>query len=421
MPKTIQSYIGHDALDKLSAYCQKKNRSRYTIITDQIEYEILGKRVEKLIRKNNWQSDVVILDGNPVQANEDYIIQVLTKLDNSKRMFLSVGSGTITDITRFVAYRTRNPFISLPTAPSMDGYAASASSLTFNGFKQTVYSCPPVAIFADLGVLCEAPRPMISSGFGDTFGKFTALADWKLAHLLWGDTYDSKIAERVAASLKRCTFLVNDLEDNWEENIHALMNALIEVGICMHLAGTTRPASGSEHSLSHFWEMKLMREGRPVGFHGTKVGFASILISRQYELLRQMSKLDAMAGIRNTSKPDIAGEQKAIRNAFGAQSEQVQAVQAKFINQTDNEFIVTQKKIVENWDEIQEIAKTVPTVMDMVILLKKVGLVTNPSKIHLNENDLKQAMQFGHFARNAFTILKLFRFLGVEPSINWQV
>lgn len=101
-----------------------------------------------------------------------------------QRVDLAVGSGTITDITRFASFSARNPFISLPTAPSLDAYASAGAALTMGGFKLTVPGQAPVAIFADLQTLREASREMVAVGFGDVLGKHTSLADWRLGVLL---------------------------------------------------------------------------------------------------------------------------------------------------------------------------------------------------------------------------------------------
>ncbi|HEX9012261.1 MAG TPA: iron-containing alcohol dehydrogenase, partial [Anaerolineaceae bacterium] len=277
MPETLQKlggsfpmdiYIGGDAVPHLLAYLEEHGYTRFTLVTDQNEYRAFGEKVETALTLQGWDVQTIILNGDPVTADDRTILQILAPLDNTPRIFLSVASGTITDMTRFVAYRTKSPFIAVPTAPSMDGYTSNGSSLTLDGLKQTVFSHPPVAVFADLDVLSRAPRPMVSAGLGDTFGKFTALADWKLGQILWDDPYSEEIAQRTRRSLMRCVELSSDLEGRWEENVAALTGALIDVGLCMLLTGSSRPASGSEHSLSHFWEMKLMRESRPVSFHG---------------------------------------------------------------------------------------------------------------------------------------------------------
>ena len=102
-------------------------------------------------------------------------------------LLLAVGSGTITDLVRYAAANIlKIPFVSIPTGPSMDGYASTVSAMTFNGFKITKPARPPLAIYGDLAVLAKAPQRLISAGAADLLGKYTALSDWILARELEG-------------------------------------------------------------------------------------------------------------------------------------------------------------------------------------------------------------------------------------------
>ena len=51
----------------------------------------------------------------------------------------------------------------------------------------------------------------------------------------------------------------------------------------MAMVGNSRPASGSEHHFSHYWEMLGLKESKPLPLHGQKVGFAAYLILKIYE------------------------------------------------------------------------------------------------------------------------------------------
>ena len=107
------------------------------------------------------------------------------------------GSGTITDIGRFAAFRTGNRFISVPTAPSMDGYATSNNTLTLNRLKVSLPGKTPEAIFCDTKTLAAAPRSMIAAGLGDNLARFTSVNDLRLGHLLWGERWDEEIGNRM--------------------------------------------------------------------------------------------------------------------------------------------------------------------------------------------------------------------------------
>ena len=129
-------------------------------------------------------------------------MQVMLAAPAGESTYVAVGSGTVTDIARFASYRSRNRFISMPTAASMDGYATSNNTLTVGGLKISVPGQAPEAIFCDLPTLGAAPRAMKAAGLGDTLAKFTSVNDLRLGHLLWGeraDTWDrdEPIADRM--------------------------------------------------------------------------------------------------------------------------------------------------------------------------------------------------------------------------------
>ena len=65
------------------------------------------------------------------------------------------------------------------------------------------------------------------------------------------------------------------------------MEALVVTGIAMYYVGNSRPASGCEHHLSHFWEMRFLMEGRKPVLHGTKVGVGMIIVTQMYHMLAQ--------------------------------------------------------------------------------------------------------------------------------------
>src|SRR2546422_991202 len=97
---------------------------------------------------------------------------------------IAVGWGVVNDLVKYAAAQARTSYVSVPTAASMDGYAASGAALREGGFKRTL-ACPaPVAIVADLDVVARAPAIMSGWGYGDLAGKLVAGADWLVADAL---------------------------------------------------------------------------------------------------------------------------------------------------------------------------------------------------------------------------------------------
>ena len=340
-------------------------------------------------------------------ADAQHILRVLVEMDRQERTFIAVGSGTITDISRFVSHRTRNRFIAMPTAPSVDGFASIGAPLIIGGVKTTVISHAPQAIFADINVLATAPRAMIAAGFGDMLGKITSIADWGLGCLLWDEPYDEAIAERTLQAAQLCIDQATEIGAGTPDGIHILMEALIESGYCMLDFGSSRPASGSEHHYSHVWEMKLLREHRPAILHGAKVGVATVLVARVYESIRQLSRQAAADLLEASELPDRAQEIERIRTAYGNLADEIMQEQVPFLNLSAAAYATLKRKILDHWPEIQAIAAQVPTAQAFTALLQQVHGPTTVQALGLSADEQTLVEQNAHYLRNRFTVRKL--------------
>ena len=172
-------HIGVDALEALGAYVAQDGLARFDLLADVNTWEALGQRAAACLASAGGAVRPIILPGDVV-ADEDAIVQVLLQANEPERTLVAVGSGTLTDIGRFVSHRGGRAFISLPTAPSVDAYSSINAPLVIRRLKETINAHAPNAIFADLDVLCAAPPAMIAAGYGDILAKYTCLADWRL-------------------------------------------------------------------------------------------------------------------------------------------------------------------------------------------------------------------------------------------------
>jgi glycerol-1-phosphate dehydrogenase [NAD(P)+] len=196
-------------------------------------------------------------------------------LGGSDAIPVAVGSGVLTDIVRYAAFCERREFISVPTAASMDGYASSVAALHVDRVKVTCPARPPAAIFADPRVLAAAPADMTRAGIGDLLGKVTALVDWLGAHLLYGEPYMADLSDRVLALVQQTAGSVERLLAAEPDAAAELLRGLVESGLAIAEAGSSRPASGCEHHASHFWDLLADRGRRAPALHGLQVGYAT--------------------------------------------------------------------------------------------------------------------------------------------------
>jgi glycerol-1-phosphate dehydrogenase [NAD(P)+] len=408
----IHLYLGNNAVAHLVEYCEAQHLSRFLLVADKNTYAVLGQAVEGAIKERGWDIKSVVFEEQDVIPNEDFIFQVLLQADFSERMYIAIGSGTLTDITRFASHRSRRPFISLPTAPSVDGFTSPSASLVVRNIKKTVIAQPPVAVISNLPVLTRAPQPMIAAGFGDILGKAIALADWRLGHLVWDEPYSAEIAQRVRQTLDACVSAVAEIGQATPSGIEKLMYSLIDSGMCMLDFGNSRPAAGAEHYMSHFLEMKLLREGRPAVLHGAKVGQCSVLVAGLYDRLRQISRAEAEARLQASSLPERAVEVACIERVFGPIAGSLVIEQAPFLDMSPQAYARLKERILQHWEEIQALARLVPTAQEMSRLLVQAGGPTQPADLNLTDEEVSESLSYAHYIRNRFTVRKLGRIVG---------
>jgi glycerol-1-phosphate dehydrogenase [NAD(P)+] len=204
-------------------------------------------------------------------------------------VLVAVGSGTITDLVRFCAGTLGIPFISVPTAASVDGFTSTVCAMTWHGVKRTFYMPPPVAVLADTDIFAAAPYRLTASGVSDIMGKYTALADWKIAHLLDGEYYCEAIVGLIKMLLDETEKVLARMRPDTPvttEDAEIIMNALIISGLAMQIAGTSRPASGAEHHISHLLEMNVIND-KLDALHGEKVSVGLLMTLWYYDFWRR--------------------------------------------------------------------------------------------------------------------------------------
>ncbi|MBK8799899.1 MAG: iron-containing alcohol dehydrogenase [Anaerolineales bacterium] len=193
-----------------------------------------------------------------------------------------------------------------------------------------------------------------------------------------------------------------------------MLDALLESGYCMLDFGSSRPASGAEHHYSHYWEMKLLREGRPAILHGAKVGVATVLVAGLYDRVRQLSRAQISDLLEATTWPTQDEEAARMRAAYGDLADDIIAEHKAFLHVSSTQVETLKHKILDNWDEIQAIAAQVPPARAVADLLRRVGGPTTAAELGFDEEERDLAIANGHYLRDRFTVRKLVKVLGIE-------
>src|SRR5215211_3001526 len=163
---------------------------------------------------------------------------------------IAVGAGVINDLVKYAAELAGMPYVCVPTAASMDGYAASGAALRDDGFKRTFACAAPVAIIADLDVIATAPAAMAGWGYGDLVGKLVAGADWIMADALGVEALNPSPFAMVQNNLAAWLGEPAGVRRGERGALDGLMRGLIMAGLAMQAHGNSRPASGSDHQFA---------------------------------------------------------------------------------------------------------------------------------------------------------------------------
>jgi glycerol-1-phosphate dehydrogenase [NAD(P)+] len=304
---------------------------------------------------------------------------------------LVVGTGSLSDVCRYAANRKNLPLCIFATAPSMDGFAASIAPLIESGFKRSYPAKAPDIIIADAGVLAASPSELKAAGFGDMVGKYVALIDWEASQFLTGEYFCGK----VAALARRAADEVFRLSGVLQRDGNAagrLFEALLLTGIAMGFAGNSRPASGAEHMLAHFWECWEIASGKIPNFHGAYVGVATLIVSEFY---RKLSKADPEQFLKQETNTE---EIFALSGAL--------AGEMRKINQESKRL--ESDVVKEKWTEIRKIILVQPSPEEIKLALLDAGAPTTPAEVGVNEDLMNRSWLAHPFFRNRFTLTRLF-------------
>ncbi|MBO4326527.1 MAG: sn-glycerol-1-phosphate dehydrogenase [Clostridia bacterium] len=299
---------GSGVLSKLPAELEKFKDKKIMIVADPNTVKIGGNKVKELLDGSGYDTELLVLDtpDYPILLPDERTVgALLIHTSPEVGLIIGVGSGTINDLCKFVSFKMKLPFVIVGTAPSMDGYASFMAPLIVDRQKITYPAQYPYIIVTDTDLLNTAPLIMKKAGYGDVIGKFTALADWRLAHKVKGDHYCDITAELVQNAVDECVANQDAYFRGEPEAVLKMNDTLLLTGVSIGLIGYTRPASGSEHHLSHYWELDGIARGVEHPLHGNSVGLGSIASAEVYKIMRK--RFEVVDSV-NPPDPDMLRE-----------------------------------------------------------------------------------------------------------------
>lgn len=386
--------IGKDILQSLHDIC--KDYQSILMVSDQNTYRVCGNAVEDILG-DKITTAIMFNTGNaPLIPDEEAIEAINDKFVDDVDLVLGVGSGVINDLCKYVSFAHQLPYFIVATAPSMDGYASVGSALILKRMKVTLNAASPKAILADTKVLKDAPMDMLQAGYGDIIGKYSCLNDWKLSALINDEYFCQKVYDIAYETADRVKKLAEGVVKRDEDAVGALMEALVIVGIAMAYVGNSRPASGSEHHFSHYFEITGILTGTPYLAHGLDVAYAAVLTAKLREQILSATPI--------RRKFDEAYWMSEIERVYLKSADEVMALQKRLAwYWKDNST-----KLISKWDAIRTVLAEAPTEKEMLQMVEAVGMNYQEFLDLYGENKIKDGILYAKDLKDRYSVLWLY-------------
>ncbi len=391
--------------------CLANETSRgVVVVADERTWEVAGRRAWEALKLAGGPVDHAIVadgaHGGPVcdDRTQENLLGRLKTTDPA--VLVAAGSGVINDLCKWTSYELGIPYVVVATAASMNGYAAANVAATVAGVKVLIEARPPAAVIAEPDVIGGAPPEMITAGFGDTIAKHQSNTDWQMNHLLFGEYYCDFCAGIVADLEPLYLERPEDIREWKALAVEGLFAALFWSGVAMTLVGTSAPASGGEHLLSHTLDMISQLRGHPHDLHGRQVGVGTILSAALYERILQ---IDA---------PKLHALPAQIDGAFWKGGTVAEAVASQYADKKASLQTATRTLADRQaWDRLRSHLRS-PSRPPQIIAdwLTRAGAAKTATDIGCSKEQLREAALHMHEIRRRFTVVDLAWMLGVLPD-----
>ena len=196
---------------------------------------------------------------------------------------VAIGGGRCIDVGKLAAVRAGVTVVAVPTQLSHDGICSPVAVVPNEEAKpESVGAIPPRLVFVSIPTLTAAPVESVRAGLGDLMANPLALRDWALAAERGLEVVDQRAWD---LSVESFQLIKRHLDEDPQRAakdpmfLRELADALVLSGMAMTYVGTSRPASGAEHEISH--ALDEIYGGRAL--HGAQVAFGCIVSVALYD------------------------------------------------------------------------------------------------------------------------------------------
>ena len=426
---TKRCVIGRGAVDCASSMFAELfpgKRSAY-LVFDPNTRRVAGERVEAMLAAAGvgCRRHELGADGRPFHAEYRWIDEVrdayLAAFPRADAPMLAVGSGTVNDIVKRASEEAGVRYMVVGTAASMDGYTSFGAAITKDGMKQTLECKAPLGCIVDSLVAASAPRDMTASGYADLIAKVSAGADWMLADAVGSEAVHPVAWDLVQSSLREALGNPAGCAAGDVDEVEKLCAGLVMSGFAMQAMNSSRPASGTEHQISHYWDMEdLSFEGRPVS-HGFKVGIGTLASVKSLEfLLRQdIASMDVEAAV-SAWWPDFSSLAATFPRIFADRPAHVRRAELEMTKKYSSPGKLREElaAVKDAWPQLsRKIRSQLMPFGEVRSKLKAAGAAYEPEMIGISRARFKETFVGVPYMRSRYFALDLVERLGLMECL----
>ena len=251
--------------------------------------------------------------------------------------------------------------------------------------------------------------------------KIPAGADWIIADAVGSEKIDEFAFSLVQKNLRDALSDPDAVAAGDVEATAKLAGGLIMSGFAMQAMSSSRPASGTDHQFSHYWDMEgLCYDGKHVS-HGFKVSIGTLVSTAclEYLISKDLGAMDIDKAVAEW--PEWDEMERRIRATFegkpGHLARGLVESNGKYI---DREGIRKELEIVKNtWPELREKIRNQIIPFDEVHdCLRRVGAPYEPEMIGVSREKLRSTFRAIPFMRNRFTGIDLIYRAGLMDEVE---
>jgi glycerol-1-phosphate dehydrogenase [NAD(P)+] len=197
------------------------------------------------------------------------------------------------------------------------------------------------------------------------------------------------------------------------------------------MVGNSRPASGAEHHIAHFLELKAIRDEIPHHFHGVNVALGTVLISTLYYMIFSqdfsvflqhiMEHEFVRSNLQEINSLESRAREGLLRLGYGEQGGQMIATwRQNLLPLAEVEPLI--QRLESIWPALQDLVqKFVPAPEYLNRIIHNARIPLSMDYLKYTPELLYQTLVCAKEVRNRFTVLVLVDQLGLLETFSQRI